>query len=103
MPEASPGGVRAAHAQFKNGAPPSGTISILFSDHHVYSLPDHLRANRVLTAIVRNNTILVPSRSATSAFLGNLSGHQITLAYRGFEYEFGGASALGKNLYVDLG
>lgn len=60
----------AAHAQPKNGAPtedfgtpPSGTVSILFNDHHVYSRPDHLKAGRVLTAIVRNNTILVPLRS----------------------------------------
>jgi hypothetical protein len=89
----------AAHAQPKNGAPtedfgtpPSGTISNLFNDHHVYSRPDHLKAGRVLTAIVRNNTILVPLRSKTPAFLGNLTGRQIALAYREFKDEFGGAS-----------
>jgi hypothetical protein len=74
------------------GTPPSGTISNLFNDHHVYSRPDHLKAGRVLTAIVRNNTILVPLRSKTPTFLGNLTGRQIALAYREFKDEFGGAS-----------
>ena len=45
------------------GVPPSGEVPILFNDHHVYSKPDHLKAGRVLSAIVRNNTILVPLRS----------------------------------------
>jgi hypothetical protein len=45
------------------GTPPSGEIPILFNDHHVYSKPDHLKQGRVLAAIVRNNTILVPLRS----------------------------------------
>jgi len=45
------------------GAPPSGEIPILFNDHHVYSKPDKLRANRVLAAIVKGGTILVPLRS----------------------------------------
>ena len=47
-----------AHAQPKNGAPtedfgtpPSGTISILFNDHHVYSRPDHLKAGPPLCRI----------------------------------------------------
>ena len=45
------------------GTAPSGEIPILFNDHHVYSKPDHLKQGRVLAAIVRNNTILVPLRS----------------------------------------
>jgi hypothetical protein len=45
------------------GSPPSGEIPILFNDHHVYSKPDRLRANRVLAALVKNGTILVPLRS----------------------------------------
>ncbi len=45
------------------GIPPSGDIPILFNDHHVYARPDHLKSGRSLTAIIRNNTILVPLRS----------------------------------------
>jgi hypothetical protein len=45
------------------GSPPSGEIPILFNDRHVYGKPDRLKAGRVLTAIVRGNTILVPMRS----------------------------------------
>jgi len=45
------------------GAPPSGEVPILFNDHHVYSKPDRLKANRVLSALVRGNTILIPLRS----------------------------------------
>jgi Copper amine oxidase N-terminal domain len=45
------------------GTPPSGEIPILFNDHHVYSTPDRERENRVLAAIVKNGTILVPLRS----------------------------------------
>ena len=45
------------------GTPPSGEIPILFNDHHVYSRPDRLKQNRVLAALVRNGTILVPLRS----------------------------------------
>jgi hypothetical protein len=45
------------------GAPPSGEIPILFNDHHVYAKPDRLKQNRVLAALVRGNTILVPLRS----------------------------------------
>ncbi|GAC1306479.1 MAG: hypothetical protein NVSMB19_18670 [Vulcanimicrobiaceae bacterium] len=45
------------------GRPPAGEIPILFNDHHVYARPDRLKQGRVLTAIVRNNTILVPLRS----------------------------------------
>ncbi|GAC1407633.1 MAG: hypothetical protein NVSMB64_14740 [Candidatus Velthaea sp.] len=45
------------------GAPPSGEVPILFNDRHVYSKPDRLKQNRVLAALVRGNTILVPLRS----------------------------------------
>jgi hypothetical protein len=45
------------------GGPPSGEVPILFNDRHVYSKPDKLREGRVLAALVRGNTILVPLRS----------------------------------------
>ncbi|HXF34208.1 MAG TPA: copper amine oxidase N-terminal domain-containing protein, partial [Candidatus Acidoferrales bacterium] len=45
------------------GSPPSGEVPILFNDHHVYTKPDELKRNRVLAALVRGNTILVPLRS----------------------------------------
>ena len=45
------------------GAPPSGQIPILFNDHHVYAKPDVLKQGRVLAALVRGGTILIPLRS----------------------------------------
>jgi hypothetical protein len=45
------------------GSPPSGEVPILFNDHHVYAKPDRLKSNRVLAALVRGNTILIPLRS----------------------------------------
>ncbi len=45
------------------GSPPSGQYPILFNDHHVYSKPDVLKRGRVLAAIVRGGTILIPLRS----------------------------------------
>jgi hypothetical protein len=45
------------------GTPPAGEIPIIFNDHHIYSKPDRLKANRVLAALVRGNTVLVPLRS----------------------------------------
>jgi len=45
------------------GAPPAGEIPILFNDHHVDAEPSRLQQNRVLTALIRGNTILVPLRS----------------------------------------
>jgi hypothetical protein len=45
------------------GTPPSGEVPILYNDRHVYSKPDRLKANRVLAALVRGNTILIPLRS----------------------------------------
>jgi len=52
---------QAAQADF--GAPPSGEIPIIFNDRHVYAKPDRLRSGRVLAALVRRGTILVPLRS----------------------------------------
>jgi hypothetical protein len=45
------------------GSPPSGEVPILFNDQHVYTKPDELKQNRVLAALVRGTTILVPLRS----------------------------------------
>jgi hypothetical protein len=45
------------------GSPPSGEVPILFNDHHVYANPDTLRQGRVLAALVKNGTIMVPLRS----------------------------------------
>ncbi len=45
------------------GSPPSGSIPILYNDHHVYSKPDVLKQGRVLAALVKGGTILIPLRS----------------------------------------
>ena len=45
------------------GSPPSGQIPILYNDHHVYAKPDELKQGRVLAALVRGNTVLIPLRS----------------------------------------
>jgi hypothetical protein len=45
------------------GTPPSGEVPILFNDRHVYSKPDKLKEGRVLAALVKGSTILVPLRS----------------------------------------
>ncbi len=45
------------------GTPPSGQIPILFNDRHVYVKPDVLKQGRVLGALVRRGTILIPLRS----------------------------------------
>jgi hypothetical protein len=45
------------------GSPPSGQIPILFNDHHVYTKPDTLKQGRVLAALVRGGTVLIPLRS----------------------------------------
>jgi len=45
------------------GNPPPGEIPILYNDHHVYSRPDVLKQDRVLSALVKGRTILVPLRS----------------------------------------
>ena len=45
------------------GSPPSGQVPILYNDHHVYSKPDLLKKGRVLSALVRGGTVLIPLRS----------------------------------------
>jgi Copper amine oxidase N-terminal domain len=45
------------------GSPPSGQYPILYNDHHVYTKPDILKQGRVLAALVRGGTILIPLRS----------------------------------------
>ncbi|MBV9270965.1 MAG: copper amine oxidase N-terminal domain-containing protein [Candidatus Eremiobacteraeota bacterium] len=45
------------------GSPPSGQIPILFNDRHVYAKPDVLKQGRVLAALVRGGTVLIPLRS----------------------------------------
>jgi hypothetical protein len=45
------------------GSPPSGQIPILYNDHHVYTKPDKLKEGRVLAALVRGGTVLIPLRS----------------------------------------
>ena len=45
------------------GAPPGGEIPIIFNDRHVYASPDRRERRRVLAALVRGTTILVPLRS----------------------------------------
>jgi hypothetical protein len=45
------------------GSPPSGQIPILFNDRHVYAKPDTLKQGRVLAALVRSGTVLIPLRS----------------------------------------
>src|SRR5579871_4537691 len=45
------------------GSPPSGQYPILFNDHHVYTKPDILKQGRVLAALVKGGTVLIPLRS----------------------------------------
>jgi hypothetical protein len=45
------------------GTPPSGQIPILYNDHHVYAKPDVLKQGRVLAALVKGGTMLIPLRS----------------------------------------
>ncbi|HEY9084862.1 MAG TPA: stalk domain-containing protein [Candidatus Tyrphobacter sp.] len=45
------------------GSPPSGAIPILYNDTHVYAKPDILRQDRVLAALVRHGSLLIPLRS----------------------------------------
>jgi hypothetical protein len=45
------------------GSPPSGQIPILYNDNHVYSKPDTLKQGRVLAALVKGGTVLIPLRS----------------------------------------
>ncbi|MHB8348906.1 MAG: copper amine oxidase N-terminal domain-containing protein [Vulcanimicrobiaceae bacterium] len=59
--QASGGTAAAPPANF--GSPPSGRYPILYNNHHVYAKPDTLRKGRVLAALVRGNTVLIPLRS----------------------------------------
>jgi hypothetical protein len=55
------------------GSPPSGEVPILFNDHHVYSKPDTVKQGRLLSALVRGGTILVPLRSLFEQLGGTVS------------------------------
>jgi hypothetical protein len=59
MPPASSGAVPTEDF----GTPPSSEVPILFNDHHVYTKPDRLHNSRVLAALVRGGSVLVPLRS----------------------------------------
>lgn len=61
----------AAAPQF--GQPPGGQIPMLYNDHHVYSKPDILQQNRVLSALVKDGEILVPLRSMFEQMGGSVS------------------------------
>jgi hypothetical protein len=45
------------------GSPPSGSIPILYNDHHVYAKPDLLKQGRVLAAFAKGGTLFIPVRS----------------------------------------
>src|SRR5579863_5206469 len=60
---AQAGGSTMAAPPANFGSPPSGQIPILFNDHHVYSKPDVLKQGRVLAALVKGGTLLIPLRS----------------------------------------
>lgn len=45
------------------GSPPSGQYPIIYNDHHVYTKPDIDKQGRVLAALVRGGTLLIPLRS----------------------------------------
>jgi hypothetical protein len=62
-PTAAPSATLPVIAPMDFGKPPSGEVPILFNDHHVYANPDTLRQGRVLSALVKDGTILVPLRS----------------------------------------
>lgn len=55
------------------GNPPSGEVPILFNDHHVYANPDTLRQGRVLAALVKHGTIMVPLASMFQQMGGTAS------------------------------
>jgi hypothetical protein len=56
-------GIAGAQSSPDFGSPPSGQYPILYNDQHVYTKPDVDKQNRVLAALVRGKTILVPLRS----------------------------------------
>lgn len=45
------------------GSPPSGHVPIVFNHHHVYVRPDIVHHRRLLGALVKDGTILLPLRS----------------------------------------
>jgi hypothetical protein len=53
-------------------------IPIVFNDHHVYAKPDRLRSGRVLAALARGGTILVPLRSLFEAMGASVSYDRAT-------------------------
>jgi hypothetical protein len=63
----------AAMSSMNFGNPPSGEVPILFNDHHVYANPDTLRQGRVLAALVKGGTILVPLASMFEQMGGTAS------------------------------
>jgi len=88
----------AAAADF--GSPPSGQVPILYNDHHVYARPDVLRVGRVLAALVRGGTILVPLRSMFEQMGATVSYDPAT---KGFTIQKSGSSiqlTLGKHQAV---
>src|SRR4029077_9243236 len=66
-------GITGADAAMNFGNPPSGEVPILFNDHHVYANPDTLRQGRVLAALVKGGTILVPLASMFEQMGGTAS------------------------------
>ena len=58
------------------GSPPPGRIPILLNDRHVYVRPTKLEAGRVLGAIARGGSLLVPARSLFEA-MGPLDGRPV--------------------------
>lgn len=48
---------------FARGDAPASGVPVIFNDHHVRAKPDELRRGRVLAALVRGSTILVPLRA----------------------------------------
>src|SRR5271165_7182538 len=58
-----------------SAAPPgaSAEVPILFNDRHVHATPDKMRANRILAALVRGGTVLVPLRSMFEAMGASVS------------------------------
>ncbi len=88
---AGPGAALAQAPPPDFGSPPSGAIPILYNDHHVYAKPDTLRSGRVLAALVRHGTVLIPLRSmfeqmgATVSF--DPSSQTVTVSKAGAEVQ----------------
>ena len=67
------------------GSPPSGQIPILYNDHHVYAKPSTLKQGRVLAALVKNGTVLIPLRSMFEQMGATVSvkGKSVTVSKAG--------------------